>query len=425
MTKLYRYAAGAAILLLMGSCSDNGDNVPLPDLSSEKTYTGTALELYYNGELMPGTTAKVRMDGDKSVISFSCGFDLSQLTGMGLTGVLPGPGVTPGDPVLTLSPTATPGDGVFTVAGSGSTEYVDFAYAGEIGEEKMVFRISDAKLKNTSFAGKVFAPAPVKKDGLMEYSSLPFHLVWEVNPASGIDIPLSEILKIAVTAPVIPVYNNTAYTSVAEAFVNLVKTITLTDSGNIPVMYVSTLGGAAHIATSSGNMMQYVPSQTGIKLYLNPLSVMGEILLATSDNKNDEKFDFESMLKKAPSYTAQSGSGTSDAVSIDPELVKAFATVLLKAFAPQLPGGIPLTVTPTSAGVDIYLDTATSVTFLSTVLQDMMQNPTIMEALKNALASVELPEVDPAEMSGLLQKLPQFLIATTKLEIGLSLVAAQ
>ena len=211
----------------------------------------------------------------------------------------------------------------------------------------------------------------------------------------------------------------------AEAFVNLVKTITLTDSGNIPVMYVSTLGGAAHIATSSGNMMQYVPSQTGIKLYLNPLSVMGEILLATSDNKNDEKFDFESMLKKAPSYTAQSGSGTSDAVSIDPELVKAFATVLLKAFAPQLPGGIPLAVTPTSAGVDIYLDTATSVTFLSTVLQDMMQNPTIMEALKNALASVELPEVDPSEISGLLQKLPQFLIATTKLEIGLSLVAAQ
>lgn len=423
MTKPSRLTSGAAMLcLLLASCSDKNDNTPLPDLSTEKTYTGNTLELRYNGELMPGKTAKVKMNGQNADITFSCSFDLSQLTGMGLSGTLPGPGVTPGDPVLTLSALASAGKSAYDVAGSGSTDYVDFSYTGSIGEDKMVFNISDARLRKNPYSGNVFVPAPLRKEGLLSYSSMPFHLVWEIDPAAGIDLPLSDILKVAVTAPVIPVYNNTAYTSVAEAFTSMVKSIALTEAGNIPVMYISTLGGAAHLATTSGNMMQYIPAQDGMKLYLNPLSVVGEVLLATSDNKNDDKFDFAEMLKRAPRADAVTDAADS-AVTVNPELLKAFAGVLLKAFAPQLPGGIPLTVAPTATGADIYLDTATSVTFLSTVLQDAMQHPTIMEALQNALASAQLPEIDPAELAGLLQKLPQFLIATTKLEIGLSLVA--
>lgn len=415
-----------AALMAAGSCSDKNDPVELPDLSSSKTYSGTNLELYYNGELMPGKTAVVSKEGDNLKIDFSCSFDLSQLTGMGLTGSLPGPGVTPGTPQLTLTgPLAVSSDEGYVISGKGETEYVSFNYSGKVADDKMVFNISDSKLKNTALAGNVFAPAPVVKDGLASYSSLPFHLVWEIDPSVGIDIPLSEIMEIAVTAPIIPVYNNTAYTSLSEAFVNLVKTVALTDGGSIPVMYVSTLGGAAHLATSSSTMMQYVPAANGLKLYLNPLSVMGEVLLATSNNKNDEKFDFEQMLKKAPASRVESDASASEAVTIDPELKKAIVGVLLKAFAPSLANGIPLTVAPTQKGADIYLDTQTSVTFMATVLNDALQNPVIAGALKQTIVDAGLPNLDPTMVEGLLQQLPTLLMKTTKFEVGLSFVKAK
>lgn len=424
--RVSRLLTGIACVLALSSCSDK-DNAPLPDLSSEKTFTGNNLKLYYNGELMPGKTARVKVVDGKAEMNFYCDFDLSQLTGMGLTGSLAGPGITPGDVTITLSAPVEAGRGEYTFKGSSETDYVTFTFSGSFGDDSMTMYLNDCKLKNPIYAGNVFEPAPIKKEGLLEYSSIPFHLVWEIDPASGIDIPLSDILKAAVTVPVIPVYNNTAYTSVAEAFENLIKTIALTDSGNIPVMYVSTLGGAAHIATTSGNMMQYIPASNGIKLYLNPLSVVGEVLLATSDNKNDDKFDFEQMLKRSQRADSSSEGSNGPAISdsIDPELKKALISVLLKAFAPQIANGIPLTVAPTATGADIYLDTATSVIFMATVLQDMMQNQVIITAIQNALASAQLPELDPTEVADIIQKLPVILTQTTKLEIGLSLVKKQ
>lgn len=422
------YTSVALATLLAASCSGNDDPRPAPDLAAGSSYAGTSLELYYNGEMMPGKSAEVTVEkgSGKATIVFNSSFDLSQLTGLGLTGSIPAPGVTPGDATLRLETVATAGDGAYEVSGDGATGHVTFSYSGSIAKEKMRFSLTDVKLKNTMLAGNVFAPAPIKKEGIADYTSLPFHLVWEIDPAIGKDIPLSEILKVLATAPVIPVYQGTAYTSVALGFESLVKTIALTESGNMPVMYVSTLGGAAHVATGCGNMLQYVPADKGIRLYINPLQVVGEVLLATSDNKNDVKFDFASMLKKAPARgdtRAEAFDGISYAAEKpDEALTRAMLGVLLKAIAPQISGGVPLALTPTEQGADIYFDTATSVTFLSTLLNDALSNPDILAAVKSALASANIPELNPQEVEALLQNLPQFLINTTRLEIGLSLV---
>ncbi|MDE5957271.1 MAG: hypothetical protein K2G78_03060, partial [Muribaculaceae bacterium] len=377
---------------------------------------------YYNGEQMAGKSAMVKVASGEATMTFDSSFDLSMLTGMGLAGELPAPGVTPGDAVITLTSAAREGDGSYDVAGSADTDYVTFNYAGSIGADKMTFAITDARLKNQVLAGNVFAPAPIVKQGVADYTSLPFHLVWELDPAAGIDLPLSEVLKVLATAPVIPVYEGTAYTSVAQAFVSLVKTIALTESGNVPVMYVSTLGGAAHIATTCGNMMQYVPTQSGLRLYLNPLQVVSEALLALSDNKDDAKFDFATLLKKSPAGRAAATAGDGAEGATDPALTRAMIGVLLKALAPQIAGGVPLTVEPTAAGADIYFDTATSVTFLATLLQEAMKSPEIMAAVQQALGGVEIPGVRSEQLAGILQQLPQYLIKTTKLEIGLQLV---
>ena len=120
---------------------------------------------------------------------------------------------------------------------------------------------------------------------------------------------------------------------------------------------------------------------------------------------------------KAPRRDAQA-----IADDADPALTRAMLGVLLKAIAPQISGGVPLTLSLTERGADIYFDTRTSVTFLATLLKDAMASPEIMAALKGAFDGVTLPGVDPEDIESILRQLPQFLINTTRLEIGLSLV---
>ena len=140
MKHVLRIIPGILLPLFAAGCSDKDTPDPAPDLTGGAVYSGTSLELYYDGEQMPGKTASVTVakDGSSASIVFNSSFDLSQLTGMGLTGSVPGPGVTPGDAVLTLTPAAKAVDGAYEVAGKGSTDFVTFNYAGRIAKDKMI-----------------------------------------------------------------------------------------------------------------------------------------------------------------------------------------------------------------------------------------------------------------------------------------------
>ena len=396
--KDYILRIGRGLLLLAGvagimtSCSDK-DDIPAPDFSS-KTFTGTALELYYNGEQMPGTTADVRLADGKADISFTSTLDLSQVEGLGLNEKLVCPGVLPGNLKLDLTAPITPGNGCYTLYGSGETQEVSYSYAGEIYSDKMVFNLTDVKLKVKALAGKVFAPAPLKTEYLNIISS-PFHIVWELDPTAGIDVPLSGLLEAIAVAPIIPVYNNTAYMSAAEAFTQVIKTIAL---------------------------LEYVPTASGLNLYVNPLSLYSQFLLAASNNKDDAQFDFAAMLHKAPTRTDASAGDASGEI-FSQEIKTALLKSVLTALAPQIADGIPLTITPTDKGVALYFDTATSVTFLANVLGGMLQNPSIAAALQQKLASFELPGLTPEQMQAILADMPGFLEKTTRLELGLELIS--
>lgn len=405
-------ATGLMMLLSLTSCKDDSES--LPELKST-AFTSKTLALTYNGEEMPGKT--VRLDynsadnaSGSASLSLYSEFDLSQLSGMGLTGSIPGPGVIPGSPTLSIPVNLLPGDGCYTFSGKASTEYAEFTYSGKLEDDLLTLNIIDGTLKSQIFAGRVFQPAPIVKEGLLGYSSLPFHLVWEIDPAIGVDLPLSDILKGIFAAPVIPVYNNTAYTSVAQMYCSAIRTVALTPGGNIPVVYVSSVGGAAHLATSCGNMLQYVPSGTGIRLYVNPLSALSQALVSLSKPQEDAEF-----VTKA--YYSAYGSGLD---KIDPAILNAMVKALIKAIQPFLCDGVPLVVAPTENGVDIYLDTSTSVEFLSSLLGDMLQQPAIAGALQSYLAGLQLPNISPEELQGVLTQLPAFLEKTTKLEVGLA-----
>ncbi|MDE6271945.1 MAG: DUF4925 domain-containing protein [Muribaculaceae bacterium] len=411
-------AMGAGLLISLCSCKD--DTEALPELKAQ-TFTSTNLSLTYDGEAMPGKSAKIEYKSGSASssrtaeISLYSEFDLSQLSGMGLSGVVPAPGVIPGTPELRLTVDLIPSDGCYSFSGAGSTESVDYKFSGSLHSDLLEINFTDCSLKSQVFAGKIFAPSPIKKKNVFEYESLPFHLVWELDPTSEVDIPLSDILQAVVTAPVIPVYNNTAYTSVALMFESAVHTIALNPDGNIPVIYTSTVGGAAHLATSCGNMLQYVPSPGGVKLYVNPLSALSQMLVALSKPSEDAEFVTK----------ANSSGGAGILEGTDPKLVTAIAKALVATLEPGLKDGIYLTVTPTASGAEIYFDTHSSIQFISALMENLIKEPEVTTALQAYLGSLDLPDVNPEELEGLIEKLPGFLEKTTRLEIGLSLVNYQ
>ncbi|MDE6558934.1 MAG: hypothetical protein K2K29_03505, partial [Muribaculaceae bacterium] len=218
--------------------------------------------------------------------------------------------------------------------------------------------------------------------------------------------------------------NNTAYMSVAQAFYNVVKTIALNPDGNIPVMYISTLGGAAHLATTTGNMIQYVPNGQGVLLYVNPLSAVSEVLLALSKPQTDAEFVTKTSPIDTPAALRSEGAASADAyrIAMSPEIKDALIKSLLATIAPQLSQGIPLEMAPTQEGADIYFNTQTSVTFMANLMQNLLSNPVIAGTLKEYLQSIHLPQIPDGDVEAVLAQLPAYLEKTTKLEIGLSLV---
>lgn len=415
--KLFFPVLLAVFAIGVSSCKNEKDE-PLPSFS-EKSFTDTDLLLYYQGNQMPGKTANVKISGNKAEIRFNSVLDLSQISGLGLTEKLVCPGVLPGNKVLKLTVPLEVADGKYIFAGSGETPEVSYKYDGTISENLLTFNFKDCELINQSLAGLVLTPSPIERDGL-HITSLPFHLVWELDPSEGIDLPLTDILKGLATAPIIPVYHNTAYMSIAQAVVSLIQSVALNPDGDIPVMYISTVGGAAHLSTSNGNMIQYLPENNGIRLFLNPLSLYSQFLLAASNNKYDVKFDFAAMLGNRSGEDIESGEENDEL--FNPELKLAVLKSLLATVSPEISDGVPMNVGATEKGVDIYFDTEKSITFLSTLMQNLLENKVVADALAAQLPLIQIPGLTPEQLQTILGGIAGYLEKTTKLEVGMSFV---
>lgn len=61
---------------------------------------------------------------------------------------IPGPGVLPGTPVLSLPVNLKPDGGVYSFSGNGETEYLTYTYEGNVNASKMAFSFNDVTLKN-------------------------------------------------------------------------------------------------------------------------------------------------------------------------------------------------------------------------------------------------------------------------------------
>ena len=210
--------------------------------------------------------------------------------------------------------------------------------------------------------------------------------------------------------------------SISEALSEILKATAFRTDGNILFTYISSTGGAAKLAQTQANGLQYSISDNGvINLYINPLSLFGFILENTSGSTPPEDIDLTG-TGLFPSGSATSSENTSLATLLSSPTIQALAKALLGKILPQLSTGIPLSYTLSNNQLDIFIDTQTSLTIIQTVINTLLEND---EAVKEIIASLD----ENPTLASLLSDLPELeqqiqtlLLNTTKLRIGFAFV---
>ncbi len=414
-----------AVGVMMTSCSN--EELPLPELKTN-TYSGNSLTVNYCGDEMAAkqiilTPESAGEDGLQHVrLDMSGVLDLSSL-GIKDIPPLPAPGVLPGDVSTAIDVTLLPEskEGKYTFSGSGHTQYVDYAYSGVLSSDHLTINLTDVKLIKEDLAGKAFKPVAVNAT-LADLKNpqdikTPFYIDWEVGNIPGLELDPGILVNALTLAPIIPVYNNTAYSSLAQVFCQCVQTMALLDNGNIPVRYYSSHEGATQLLTTNPNMLQYVETgENSIQLYINPMSVVGLWLVEQSTPTWLPSFFDTAYAETIKQQIADAK--PSNETEADKAIKEALIQSLLLAIKPAMSEGLPLEWTPTQTGINLYLNTETCTDFIGLLLTELLKQPVLAQRLSAWLAEAGLTE---QQVEALLQQLPSLLQATTRLNIGLSL----
>lgn len=415
-------------MLLLPACSDDEPAIsPLP----EKTYTGNAaLKLEYNDAPMSGKSVTYTQSGNTANLVMNSTVSLEELSAA-LKGLpaIPGPGVLPGTPQLTL-PVNLHADGdKYEFEGSGETDYVTYRYSGDVNADVLDFEFEDVLLKNQRLANTVWVPAPTEKETEgIGYKSLPLHIVWECSLPpilEGFDGTIQDALILMATLPIIPVYNNTAYMSLVQAIGSALKTVAFRPDGNAVVTYLQTNNGSAQFAQAPICMIQYLPLTDNIlKLYINPTDLMGQILINSSSHPDLPANPFGKSSRKMARADAGSAATGDTAVTEGTTSTPSIQDMMqiISKLAPMLSEGIPMQYDLTQTSLQLYLNTETLLPLLQGVIVPLLEDPIIQaNIIEKISANPSLSGYLPV-IKALVAAFPQLLSTTTRIELGVNLI---
>lgn len=407
MKKLYLLPFAA---LLLAGCEDNTESLPT---LSDKTYEGLSeLNLIYDEAPMVGKSAT--LSGD--VLTFDSKVDFGSFSeALKALPPVPGPGVLPGSPSLSLKLAFAPNKDKYSVAGSGETDFVTYSYLGSLTESKVDFNFYNVRLKDAHMAGRAWKPTPVN----LQTGASPFHIVWETSQPGLLeyfDGSIEDAIKLLATLPLIPAYNNTAYMSASQMISSAVQALAFNPDGNLVVTYLQTANGAAQFAQAPLCMLQYLPQgESTVRIYINPTDLVSQILI---NNTNKPYIPEHPFGKSATRADASDGIGSLLELFTPEEL-----EVILANAAPLLSQGIPMQYTMNSSSMELYLPTEVMMPIIKGIIIPLLSKPEVQQMLiarveQNVSLQPYLPMI-----KGLLLALPLIMETTTKAEIGLSLTA--
>lgn len=401
----YRILPAFLAILSLVSCDKKSDT---PQPLDERTYTGREeIEVIFNGTEMAGKSAHFTPgNGTDATLSLYSEFELSQLGDefKSLPSVK-SPGVLPGSPDLDLPINLKPADTAFSFSGNGNTDFVTYAYAGNISSGNLKIEFREVSLKNLTFAGGEWKP--VEQKGLLTDNTQPFHIVWETSlpiPIPALETEVQDLLRILVNIPFIPVYGNTADMSLSQVISKGLVSLAFGSDGNLPVRYLQTANGAATYALAPKCMFQYIPlTDASIKLYVNPTDLLSLILL---NNTNRDPNIPENPWGKATRADMP---------------LQLLLMNLLSMTVPMVADGFPMAAVRQGDEMQLY--------FPSDVLLPLLKNgilPILRSEETKALIAAYVGGNDQlapyaGAIEALLDLLPVIIDQTTRIEFGLNL----
>ncbi len=403
----------AALGFIFIGCSHNESVAEAP---ASKVYsTLEDLDIEYNDTRMVGKSAAYTQDAtnpNAGSITFNSTFDIaSYLPQFKGVPALPAPGVLPGSPSLTIPVKLKPDGNEFSFSGSGETPFVTYNYDGDINGSKLDFEFENVKLKNTVLANTGWRLAPIQKSGLT-YTSLPLHLVWECE-LPGQQLTSAEIqtgMTLLATLPIIPVYQGTAYMSIAQAIGSSIQSIGFAADGNLVITYLQRNTGAAQFITAPQCMLQYAPvSSNQLLLFANPVDLISQVLVNVSSHPE---------LPPHP-FTKPSRGDASTTLS---PIVQQILPAVIENLAPLMAKGIPLEFNKATNSMQLYMNQDLLMPIIQKVVTPILQSPEIQGMILQKIAQDPLLSAQLPKITKLLELMPQIIEATNRIEIGINLV---
>lgn len=374
---------------------------------------------------MPGKTVSITQDGNKGSLTAYAEFDLGQLSFLGLEGEAPAPGIVPGSKRLELDFSMKEAGNYWEFDGNSSNQYCSFSYSGYASEDKLKLFINDAKLL-APLSPEIWTPAPVVKNAEGIYSSMPLYFDWEHTDLPGLEFDVNEMVGALFNLPVIPVYNNTAYMSLNQAFLEMVKTIAFLPDGNIVVSYVSSTNGYSHSAQTPLNGYQYAITSPGmVNVYVNPLSFFSLLMVEMSSPTPESEVNLTD-TGLFPANKSTASNGDQDEYGAGSESLTVFKNKILSGLAEMffsgMADGFQLNYSPSQDGIYIYVDTEDALDFIAKTLLPAFSDSGLMAEIEQILTTDPALKELAATFSKALELMPQLLASTTSLRIGLELV---
>lgn len=358
---------------LFTSCSDDDDKVESP--VGETTFTeDNGLVLTYSGEPMLGKQVQFTPQGDKAVITLSStGADLSGIVRS--TGQSTGTGIIPGESATILNVDLNIDGDKVTFEGTSTQNGSQIAYKGEATTSSMKLDLNVTMpanaLTNTSWN---LVPLSSKD------ATVPLHIVWE----STHTVQMEGIIKMMI--PMIPIEGQT----IPKLLSAVLGKVTFLPDGNIQAEYKDNPTDEA-FKTSPLNLAMYTVANNQALVHLN----LNQIMAITANP--DTRASLEEAL---------------------PELI---AIVL-----PMLTNGIPVSYTQDGDNMAFYLGydvLAPLLNVAAKLMEDEEMKATVIELVRENAGAMGSLAV--AFVTQILNQLTDIVAATTDVQIGIDMVAAE
>lgn len=369
----YAFALICSVSLFTSCSDDDDDEIKSP--VTETTFTeSNGLVLTYSGEPMLGKQVQFTPQGNKAVITLaSIGADLSGIVRS--TGQSTGTGIIPGESATILNVDLNIDGDKVTFEGTSTQNGSQIAYKGEATTSSMKLDLNVTMpanaLTNTSWN---LVPLSSKD------ATVPLHIVWE----STHTVQMEGIIKMMI--PMIPIEGQT----IPKLLSAVLGKVTFLPDGNIQAEYKDNPTDEA-FKTSPLNLAMYTVANNQVLVHLN----LNQIMAITANP--DTRASLEEAL---------------------PELI---AIVL-----PMLTNGIPVSYTQDGDNMAFYLGydvLAPLLNVAAKLMEDEEMKATVIELVRENAGAMGGLAV--AFVTQILNQLTDIVAATTDVQIGIDMVAAE